>query len=567
MKCLLCHNKISRIRAWRTGSEFCSDEHAAVYKKQTLERLLTEPDVTERPPVPALNLAQAPAGQEPELASETATDAAPEPQVWQTFDETAPSGAGLPPETAESESTSDEHLQLMEFDSNELPPPSDTATDDHGLEELWKLADEVGESVTSVEAYSGEDALPSLTPGWEQDLGGSLTPLADDPSPMGGPAPVTTQSADEALAALRALARGGSQEASEQPTANLESAEIESLSTLQDPPELPAFDGDPFRADASVEDWQQDLSVPRLEDSDYELPDLASESSADPEPSAGLPYITEEFPALDPRALSDELDEVASDAQEDAEQTDSTEADLGPEFQLVESMPTVSEEDLDAGLGKLSQTLESIGAGPAPDENVENLSAILSEANETLLDEFAPDAESHDSTIVQFPAPEDAQAAAGAAPLDDLHELDGDLHELDGDLHELDGDSHALVESAAELGIQPLLALTSIGPTFVAGQAEAPSPRSDPSSEPVEPSWLSTLEVWASPTAEAADGPVQLREAGGPSASEPHVAEARDSDLPEAQEAANTLLEPIGLVILAAAEEPEEETFMEAVPL
>jgi MinD-like ATPase involved in chromosome partitioning or flagellar assembly len=40
MYCLLCHEKISRIRHWRTKSEFCSDEHAAVHRRQTLERLV-----------------------------------------------------------------------------------------------------------------------------------------------------------------------------------------------------------------------------------------------------------------------------------------------------------------------------------------------------------------------------------------------------------------------------------------------------------------------------------------------------------------------------------------------
>ena len=44
MQCLLCHEKIPRLRAWTTKSEFCCDEHAAKYKKQTLERLLTEQD-------------------------------------------------------------------------------------------------------------------------------------------------------------------------------------------------------------------------------------------------------------------------------------------------------------------------------------------------------------------------------------------------------------------------------------------------------------------------------------------------------------------------------------------
>jgi MinD-like ATPase involved in chromosome partitioning or flagellar assembly len=40
MHCLLCHEKIPRIRHWRTKSEFCCDEHAAIHRRQTLERLV-----------------------------------------------------------------------------------------------------------------------------------------------------------------------------------------------------------------------------------------------------------------------------------------------------------------------------------------------------------------------------------------------------------------------------------------------------------------------------------------------------------------------------------------------
>ena len=45
MYCLLCHAKIPRLRAWRTKSEFCSDEHAEAYKNQMLDRLMVnEPE-------------------------------------------------------------------------------------------------------------------------------------------------------------------------------------------------------------------------------------------------------------------------------------------------------------------------------------------------------------------------------------------------------------------------------------------------------------------------------------------------------------------------------------------
>lgn len=42
MHCLLCHEKIPRLRAWTGKSEFCCDEHSELYKKQTMERLLVD---------------------------------------------------------------------------------------------------------------------------------------------------------------------------------------------------------------------------------------------------------------------------------------------------------------------------------------------------------------------------------------------------------------------------------------------------------------------------------------------------------------------------------------------
>ena len=42
MRCLVCHTRVPRLRAWRTKSEFCSDAHAETYRKQTLARLLDE---------------------------------------------------------------------------------------------------------------------------------------------------------------------------------------------------------------------------------------------------------------------------------------------------------------------------------------------------------------------------------------------------------------------------------------------------------------------------------------------------------------------------------------------
>ena len=40
MRCLLCGNKVPRLRYWKTKSEFCSDDHADSHKRQTLDRLM-----------------------------------------------------------------------------------------------------------------------------------------------------------------------------------------------------------------------------------------------------------------------------------------------------------------------------------------------------------------------------------------------------------------------------------------------------------------------------------------------------------------------------------------------
>lgn len=55
MHCLLCHEKIPRLRAWTGKSEFCCDDHAELYKRQTMERLLVDV-FAEREPVIALPL-------------------------------------------------------------------------------------------------------------------------------------------------------------------------------------------------------------------------------------------------------------------------------------------------------------------------------------------------------------------------------------------------------------------------------------------------------------------------------------------------------------------------------
>ncbi len=121
MYCLLCHEKIPRLRAWRTKSEFCSDEHAALYKKQTLDRLLTDQSSQHKKlpvasPLPEDDLVDLP-------GDETSA-----PPIWQ---------AGRPP-VADGSGSLDRDAGLPEVRDDEDAHDS--------VEELWRLADEVEHS-------------------------------------------------------------------------------------------------------------------------------------------------------------------------------------------------------------------------------------------------------------------------------------------------------------------------------------------------------------------------------------------------------------------------------------
>ncbi len=524
--------------------------------------------------MPALNLARTPLPpeQETELTTEADPVAAPGPDARKALEDP---GTGdqytvlASEESGPSGGSSEALRRLMEFDSSELPEFSDSPTDDQGLEELWKLADEVGEPVINSEVDSDEDKESSLPVGWEGDLGDRLEPPVGESLPQADPPTVTTQSAEEALAALRELVRGSTQEASEQPTPESASASRPALDADPFAPNPAAEVGaaeDPGAEDWTAADWQSDLPAPRVEDSDYPLPDPAFEATADAKPAKDPPELPEDLeqaPAYGLEGLNAQLNRVAGDIEAGVEQPDPGEADLTAESQpadspLADSMPATAEEGVDEELGRLSQSLDAIGAGPAPEDSSQNRSQILSEANQTSSDECAPDVETRDARVVQFPDPEvlpetggepleeETQEAAGAASVED---------------------SQAPGGSVSELEIQPVLALTPIVPTAFAGQAETRDLKPYSSSEPAEPSWMSTLEVWDCPTTEASDGPVVLHEAGALSAGEPLVVEAFAWELQEPRETTNELLEPAGLVILAAAEEAAEETIIEAVPL
>jgi hypothetical protein len=118
MHCLLCHEKIPRLRAWTGKSEFCCDEHAELYKQQTMDRLLVD-DSESKGAAPALPIfdggtpsvdhvllkSQPKKGKRAQDDQETAEV----DELWKLADrmggkqEAAPSGIQLRPASSESQ--------------------------------------------------------------------------------------------------------------------------------------------------------------------------------------------------------------------------------------------------------------------------------------------------------------------------------------------------------------------------------------------------------------------------------------------------------------------------------
>jgi hypothetical protein len=154
MFCLLCHEKVSRLRAWRTKSEFCCDEHAEIYKRQTLERLLTDQEDDNSGEAPPLLVDATPRG-----GSNSSPVSASVAETLARFSEHDKPAA---PPAAEI----DERLRREESKS------AGDEDRDEGVQELWRLAEEVG---------SGDD---SSDDGWAAEgtgLSGNSSSLKPDP--------------------------------------------------------------------------------------------------------------------------------------------------------------------------------------------------------------------------------------------------------------------------------------------------------------------------------------------------------------------------------------------------
>lgn len=259
MYCLLCHEKIPRLRAWRTKSEFCCDEHAALYKKQTLERLLTDQGGAQAGAPSARPSALDRLGLEPpELDDElTAQEAS----------------RALPPRLDDSVSDDDLLALPPGLRDGDRPPGPD---EDADFDELWRMADEVGDLDRRRDGYA--ESADSLDHG-PLDLPEGF----DDFDGIGSNGVVSTQSPEEALAALRRLAANGPDAAKDAP-AEPATPYLEEIPDLSDDDDFAALEAQMLEgiesaldsdveAELEAEGGKLDVQAPDREDSGFEPPD------------------------------------------------------------------------------------------------------------------------------------------------------------------------------------------------------------------------------------------------------------------------------------------------------
>lgn len=387
MYCLLCHEKIPRLRAWRTKSEFCSDEHAAQYKKQTLDRLLTDQNPARKEKLNPIALSEEPedglADDEMSFIAEESVEAREE----ELIEARAPIEASGGDESGE-----------FEF------PSELTDADEAGdsVEELWRLAEEIEQS----------DDAPSA-------VGDAQSSIEEAPQ-------ASRQSAEDALRALRMLASKA--------TANKDKLEADARDTPSSP------------ADADLElDEIEDL--PPI--SDDMMAELESNfpNSHDTADDDG-PIKTETEDAQPPAAADDNAPSILERLMEDpAGEWSATPARDQPSSQASAKNSPEPEalDDIDDSLADFAELPEPEFS--FDDELVEALEASAEEDETTsqddLVEEPAVLADDHDDPEIDplaelIKAEEAAKAQAGA---------DG---EEDDDLEMDDAVAEQLVNELAE---------------------------------------------------------------------------------------------------------------------
>lgn len=319
MHCLLCHEKIPRLRVWRTKSEFCCEEHAALYKKQTLERLLADP-----------NAAQNGQGSLPEP---------PEPEGFE-IDETE---TAADPRQARPDKPQDDFEFWERFDradeakeeSVELPPPADEEASE-GFDEVWRLTEE--------SSHGGGSSGRSPSFGAE-------------------PSGVGRQSADEALEALRQLASRANTEQDE-------AGDPERPTIF----EMPAMSGSQARSD--IGDEPASYSEPPSERQPAAETPLSPTSGEEPEEASVLERLMAESDVWKPEPGADETAGEADEAVEAEARAKMLPAEQALGSESIEQATEAGQLDLEAPepdweladasseLSALKESLESTGSPP-----------------------------------------------------------------------------------------------------------------------------------------------------------------------------------------------------------
>lgn len=354
MFCLLCHEKVPRLRAWRTKSEFCCDEHAEIYKRQTLERLLTDQkdeEAADSLPLPVETGSAAPASE-----SESAPASPAAAETLARFEEFDKPAAGL--------------------DAREEPKPLEDDSSDEGIRELWRLAEEVGPSKTSAEDDWASDApgLPGETGGLRPNAPGTLG---------GGSGSPREQSPEEALAALRELSSrrpGGA--ALEDTGSNLDS-----LLSGREATEEPRAGGlgalDELDERPELDDLDKAEDLPALGEA---LPD---EDSLPPLDMGALePLDDDELPSILDRLTEGDSAETELETSEAAQGAEDLEA-------VAEAEETAAEEITEEASSGQEQPAAAASSDEAVEESVESVEAKSIEEESVAFDLLEEAVESH----------------------------------------------------------------------------------------------------------------------------------------------------------------------------
>lgn len=428
MQCLLCHEKIPRLRSWTTKSEFCCDEHGAMYKKQTLERLLTEQNdypssqaaissdpffVPTPPSSTAVETLEADGGTETFDPGPDFIDGSFEPPAGNPRVELLPTiDLGSPATNGGANSSQDSAQTLESLSKSTGETDSEWGDPERALAELWKATaglDPVSPDSGSYEAGLFESAsLDNLTgsashqdipldrferPPFEMPAVSSEEPdlpSFSSESFSGGGHEVESQSAEDALAALRNIAsqartdtqpsRGGTESSDDLPMESGADRDEEAIDSLL---------GRLTESHGSVPDVESDKQL------ELATPERFETEVGEPEPSTESLNIPLDDLPLDPQVEATAFEDIAVGelAMPDPEpQVDSGEALGDWEQMLAETRLEVLSDNLDVEPdyeaiapdepeleAELEMDVEHVFAAPtdeAPAQYVETVSAL-----------------------------------------------------------------------------------------------------------------------------------------------------------------------------------------------